>query len=162
MAVDSPVASTRLFAEPLAPATLFQLDCVKPGAPAVPVTGPDGTVKNDWPATKWTPVEDAVWVTWTVAVALVKPVAEAVMTALVPAVAPAVTGKVVVLAPCGTETLEGTEAAEVLLLESITTSPLAGAGAPRVIVISAVFVVTRLRGLGVKRMLVAPGAISIA
>jgi hypothetical protein len=138
------------------------LGWVKPGAPAVPVTGPDGTVKDDWPATKWTPVEDAVCVIWTVAVALVKPVAEAVMTALVPAKAPAVTGKVVVFVPCRTETLEGTETAEGLLLESITTSPFAGAGAPRVIVINAVFVVTRLRGLGVKRMLVAPGAIAMA
>ena len=52
IAVDNPVASCRLFAEPPAPVRLFQLAGANPGAPAVPVTGPDGTVKNGWPPTK--------------------------------------------------------------------------------------------------------------
>ena len=96
--------------------------------------------------------------TFTVAVPLVKPVAEAVMVAL-PAVVPAVIWKVMVVAPCGTVTLLGTETTAVLLLESETTSPLEGAALPMVIVMVPVFVAGRFRELGVRTMLFAAGAI---
>ena len=75
---------------------------------------------------------------------------------------PAVTGKVIVLAPGANVTLAGTEAFAGLSLVSVTTRPLNGAGAPSVIVINAEFVTTRFKGFGVSKILVALGAIEIA
>src|SRR5712691_2181371 len=89
--------------------------------------------------------------TLTVAVPLVKPVAEAVMVGL-PAEVPAVTWKVAVVAPCSTVTLAGTVAAAVLELERPTVRPFAGAGVPNVIVMVPEAKAGSLSGFGVSAM----------
>jgi hypothetical protein len=135
LAVVAPAATVTLAGTRAAPVLLHESDTTAPPVGAAPlnVTVP---VENCVPPVTlvgFSVNEDSVTggggagFTVSVAVLVVPPNAALIVTAVVTLTALVLTVKLAVAAPAATVTLAGTRAAPVLLLESVTTAPPAGA-----------------------------------